>query len=191
MTDKERLELINKVNNEYIKLKIMDVEIQLKEKKLEILENDPIIKKYFKLKEEVRELENKIRMPHNSIDELWERSLIPYLVSHNNPDCKHEVCKCIGPYKMVRDPYFCTDIPRIASDEKDIDYKAYKCLECGKIVNEIKWNDFENSHIIINDEHTSVQYKDEFRCNLYSMSFSDARGCALKKLKINKGKKVI
>lgn len=166
MTEKDRLEIIDKVNN-------YDSEL-LDEEKIVLQEIDKLLSS-----EEVRkyiELENKLNYYRMLISKSNKSNNIMKIFSdylkneEHKKECSHNLWIYLGSYKD--NDILCSEL------DKNISYNKYICIECGQVVNVIDYNDFENKNQVIKylerdiyHLYTNAQIlQNEYYSNLYNMN---------------------
>lgn len=175
MKEQERLEVIKRIlDNIKEKESLREKRIQLQK-----LFNDPKVKQYFELLENIKNIEEKYEQ-RNSLDDFieWEFDKIFGCARDVHMDvypCKHDIWIYGGSYHSVWHYKWDDDrIYRTLSEnstwkylESEFLYNKYICLECHKRVETKDWKNFENSHFVLKNKNKENDLETSYYLNLY------------------------
>ena len=165
MTDIDRKEIINKIQQEIIEKE----SLSKKYEELKKLSEDPVVEKYLNLLKDINQIESDIeryRNPINGVidDSLEKRIKFWFRVYHFN--CKHDVWIYSGSY--YRYTNFKNEEDYIRYSREDLSdnlhvfsYNKYICLECREKVeiSKSEWKKFEDTHLVLKgNDFTNIEY---------------------------------
>ena len=176
MNEIERRKIVSTVNT---KIK-EEEELKSKYRELELLDNNPIVKRYKCLIKEIADTEAKVKLPEREVS-IGDRMIIEASSTKNS--CTHDIWVYYGSYygsiwDDIKYRYF--------SEYDDVSmacflYDKYVCLECGEVINTRNWETFEKRNVVLKTPGEAV---DIFRYrNLYfSLLYANDCSSAVKKL---------
>lgn len=175
MKEQERLEVIKRILDN---IKEKD---SLKEKNghLKNLLNDPKVKEYLELLENIKNIEEKYEQ-RNSLEDFieWEFDKIFGCARDVHMDvypCKHDIWIYDGSYHSTwhykwDDDRICRTLSENSSWqylESEFLYNKYICLECHKRVETKEWKNFENLHFVLKNQNRENDLESSYYLKLY------------------------
>lgn len=151
MLEKTRIEVIDSIDNRYDEL---NTEISLMKKEIEDLERMDLIKSYLEMKSELVGLE----IERKTFPADKNRRIAKFFKEKIDKDnlrlnCTHDLwiylCSmAVNPMSKYAD-YIDGFVPCHSETHNNFAYNKYMCVECGKIVCEKDYKDFESKHKIL------------------------------------------
>lgn len=201
MKEQERLEVIKRIQNN-IKEK---ESLKEKSKQLQELLNDPKVKQYFELLENIKSIEEKYEQ-RNSFEDfiIYEFDKIFGCARDIHMDvypCKHDIWIYEGSYHSVWNfPWDNNHLTKTLSETSSwqylnslFEYNKYICLECHKRVETKEWQNFENLHFVLKNQNRENDLESSYYLKLYyellfSNEISEAQKLIIEEFEKNKEK---
>lgn len=188
MNENDRIQMLAKLKEEYDYCLSLDD----KKKKLQEYMSDPKIKDYLQLVEDVDRLSalrSRDPIKYTSFEKFCEDE-ISYKIEFLQ--CNHDIYIYDGSYMLLRDPYYCQDMPYpVETENNSFDHNQYKCLQCGSTIKVRDWKQFEKEYIVLKDysnRNAWPDYHKLFCSYLYSMPYEKAKATIIQNFKDNNKK---
>ncbi len=192
MTEETRKEIVNKINMDKNKMAYKSI----LEKMLQEQEKNPEVKKYLRLQSKYQELLKGQRYFDNSEKKIIDFEFIWALEQNDDKEraCNHDIWLYNKSYYISIDQWGEKYLPCENETHKKFAYNSYICLECGKEIKVIDWQNFEKIHEVLKNQSKKSNrgvhhYRMLYYETLYSHSVEESKQLLREKfnLDIEKG----
>lgn len=192
MTEETRKEIVNKINMDKNKIAYKGI----LEKMLQEQEKNPEVKKYLRLQSKYQELLKEQRYFDNSEKKIIDFEFIWALEQNDDKErvCNHDIWFYNKSYYISIDQWGEKYLPCENETHKKFAYNSYICLECGKEIKVIDWQNFEKIHEVLKNQSKKSNrgvhhYRMFYYETLYSHSVEESKQLLREKfnLDIEKG----
>lgn len=192
MTEETRKEIVNKINMDKNKIAYKSI----LEKMLQEQEKNPEVKKYLRLQSKYQELLKEQRYFDNSEKKIIDFEFIWALEQNDDKEraCNHDIWLYNKSYYISIDQWGEKYLPCENETHKKFAYNSYICLECGKEIKVIDWQNFEKIHEVLKNQSKKSNrgvhhYRMFYYETLYSHSVEESKQLLREKfnLDIEKG----
>ena len=192
MTEETRKEIVNKINMDKNKIAYKSI----LEKMIQEQEKNPEVKKYLRLQSKYQELLKEQRYFDNSEKKIIDFEFIWALEQTDDKEraCNHDIWLYNKSYYISIDQWGEKYLPCENETHKKFAYNSYICLECGKEIKVIDWQNFEKIHEVLKNQSKKSNrgvhhYRMFYYETLYSHSVEESKQLLREKfnLDIEKG----
>lgn len=204
MKEQERLQVIKRIENNIKEKK----SLKEKSEQLQKLLNDPKVKEYLELLENIKIIEEKYEQ-RNSLEDFIEYEFDKMFgcardIHMDVYPCKHDIWIYEGSYHSVWN--FPGDNDRLTKTLSEtsswqylnslFEYNKYICLECHKRVETKEWQNFENLHFVLKNQNEEKDLESSYYLKLYyellyKNNIDDAQKLLIEEFEKNKVKQNI
>ena len=204
MKEQERLQVIKRIENNIKEKK----SLKEKSEQLQKLLNDPKVKEYLELLENIKIIEEKYEQ-RNSLEDYIEYEFDKIFgcardIHMDVYPCKHDIWIYEGSYHSVWN--FPGDNDRLTKTLSEtsswqylnslFEYNKYICLECHKRVETKEWQNFENLHFVLKNQTEEKDLESSYYLKLYyellyKNNIDDAQKLLIEEFEKNKVKQNI
>lgn len=178
MTEEQRQEIVKKINIDKNKISYkLILEQMIKEQS-----QNPEVKKYLNLLNEYQYLLKEQRFFDDSEKKIIDLEFIWALEDNaeSKKECNHDIWMYDKSYYLSIDPWGEKYLPCENEQHKKFAYNLYICLECGKKIRVIDWEDFEKTHDVLKNQSKKTNpgihhYRMFYYENLYKHSVLESQ----------------
>lgn len=198
MKEIERQEVVKRIKKDIEKIELLMAKCE----KLNQLTENPIVKEYLDLLEDIKCLEEKLEKERmNSVEKATYKGFAKAFQNKGQVQdmqpCKHEIWMYEGSYYLIEDPRGERDayIRTNTEEHENFEYNRYMCLECAKSIDTPQWRSFEDSHFVLKNQEskpsfmTVYGYINTYYQLLYNMSIKEAQEKLVEQFNRDKTKK--
>ena len=192
MEESERLKLINEITNEFQYFQSLEE----KKERLKELENDPKIKEYLSLINDIKNISYSRSLSprtYDNFDNFFKKRMKDKLM---NTSCTHDIYIYTGSHILTYNKYYDEYFDDLVKNEEcEFDHNEYMCLECGEKIMTKDWEKFERDNFVLKNYggegdnfyyiNTWCYYNALYCESLYSMSSEEAKAKVIETFKTN------
>ena len=178
MTEEKRLEIVKRINKDKNKIAYKNILEQM----LQEQAHKPEVKKYLSLQNEYQELLKEQQYFDNSEKKIIDLEFIWALEQNADKEraCNHDIWLYNKSFYIDIDQWGEKYLPCENETHKKFAYNSYICLECGKEIKVINWQDFEQTHEVLKNQSKKSNrgvhhYRLFFYETLYSHTVKDSK----------------
>ena len=180
MKEKDRQLIVERIQKDIEDKKLL----QKKYDRLQALSNNPQVKEYLSLLEEIKTKERIQNTLKKSIKETinieFNKALNNNIKDKKISPCNHETWIYQGSFSIENDLWYDCEYELLVENETDKEFKfnRYMCLECGKSIKVPDWQKFESNHHILknyNKNHDCTYYHNQYYQSLYNFSVEESK----------------
>jgi len=168
MTEKERLDIIKRIEGKIKNSKLLEE----KNKELERLLQEESVRKYLKLQEEIEKIKKEQRYFSTNEENIVEIEFD--YGTRKLSSCNHDIWLYEGSYSIEQNNLQGIDCRKVKHNTEqcyNFEHNKYICLECGKIIEEHNWEEFESTHFVL--KASNIQNISKYRKLYRSLLFNN------------------
>lgn len=180
MKEKDRQLIVKRIQKDIEEKKLL----QEKYDRLQALSNNPQVKEYLSLLEEIKTKERIQNTLKKSIKETinieFNKALNNNIKDKKISPCNHETWIYQGSFSIENDLWYDCEYELLVENETDKEFKfnRYMCLECGKSIKVPDWQKFESKHYVLKNydkHHDCTYYRNLYYQYLYKLSIEKSK----------------